>query len=53
MNLKVLTEKQKQILEELWPQWDKEESKRQITASEFMTKLNLKRNTFYKIMKEY
>jgi DNA invertase Pin-like site-specific DNA recombinase len=53
MNLNALTEKQKQILEELWPQWDKDESKRQITASEFMTNLNLKRNTFYKIIKEY
>lgn len=53
MNLKALTEKQKQILEELWPQWDKEGSQRKITALEFMTKLNLKRNTFYKIIKEY
>ena len=53
MNLHALTEKQKQILEKLWPQWAKEESKREITASEFMAKLNLKRNTFYKIIKEY
>jgi len=53
INLNALSEKQKQILKELWPQWDKEENKRKITASEFMTKLNLKRNTFYKIIKEY
>jgi predicted transcriptional regulator len=52
MNLKVITEKQKQILEELWPNGLRK-IKRGITASEFMTKLNLKRNTFYKIMKEY
>lgn len=53
IDLKTLTEKQIQSLKELWPQWDMDVSKRQITASEFMTKLNLKRNTFYKIIKEY
>lgn len=53
MNLQALTENQKQTLEELWPLWDKDKSKRKITASEFMNKLNLKRNTFYKIVKEY
>lgn len=53
MNLQTLTEKQKQTLKELWPIWDKDSRKRKITASEFMDKLNLKRNSFYKIIKEY
>ena len=53
MNFNALSEKQKQTFVELWPLWDKDNSKRKITASEFMAKLNLKRNTFYKIVKEY
>lgn len=53
MNLQALTEKQRKTLEDLWPLWDQDSSKRKITASAFMNELNLKRNTFYKIVKEY
>lgn len=44
-----LKKEQKNILQELYPKWKKKE----ITAVKFMDKLNLKRSTFYKIIREY
>ncbi|MGD8189064.1 recombinase family protein [Brevibacillus ginsengisoli] len=49
MNLDALSKEQTSILEKLYPAWKNDE----ITAVEFMGKLYLKKNTFYKIVKEY
>jgi DNA invertase Pin-like site-specific DNA recombinase len=49
MNLTALSKEQRAILEDLYPAWDKGD----VTAVEFMSRLNLKKNTFYKIIKEY
>lgn len=48
-NLNTLSPEQQKTLKTLFPQWKNSE----ITASQFMSSLNLKRNTFYKIVKEY
>ncbi|PQZ54039.1 recombinase [Bacillus sp. MYb209] len=37
------------MIEETYPKW----KKREITGAKFMELLELKKNTFYKIMKEY
>lgn len=49
MDVSTLSKDQKQTLKSLFGIWNDG----QITAVEFMSKLNLKRNTFYKIIKEY
>ena len=49
MNYSTISEKQRKLIAELYPQWKTKE----ITATAFMEKVELKRNTFYKIMKEY
>ncbi|MBV7509479.1 recombinase family protein [Bacillus sp. sid0103] len=49
MNLDSLDEKQKRILRTKYEAWKRSE----ITAVEFMNQMGLKKNTFYKIMKEY
>lgn len=49
MNLATLSKEQKSIFEKLYPAWKNDE----ITAVEFMKQLDLKKNTFYKIVKEY
>ncbi|MGW6302639.1 recombinase family protein [Peribacillus butanolivorans] len=49
ISLVSLNEKQKAILITKYESWKKNE----ITAVEFMNKMDLKKNTFYKIMKEY
>jgi DNA invertase Pin-like site-specific DNA recombinase len=49
ISLESLNEKQKAILKTKYESWKKNE----ITAVEFMNKMDLKKNTFYKIMKEY
>ncbi|MCM3724278.1 recombinase family protein [Neobacillus cucumis] len=49
ISLESLNEKQKVILKTKYESWKKNE----ITAVEFMNKMDLKKNTFYKIMKEY
>lgn len=48
-SLDSLNEKQKAILKTKYQSWKKNE----ITAVEFMNKMDLKKNSFYKIMKEY
>jgi DNA invertase Pin-like site-specific DNA recombinase len=48
-NINTLTSEQIQILQSSYPKWKDKE----ITATVFMNTLNLKRNTFYKIVKEY
>jgi DNA invertase Pin-like site-specific DNA recombinase len=48
-NLSTLSKEQRSILESVYPAWDKGD----VTAVEFMNQLNLKKNTFYKIVKEY
>ena len=49
MDLSTLSKEQKMILESFYGTWKTGE----ITAVEFMGKLGLKNNTFYKIVKEY
>lgn len=44
-----LTAEQQELFRELFPQWEAKE----ITATYFMQQVELKRNTFYKIAKEY
>ncbi|WHY79904.1 recombinase family protein [Neobacillus sp. WH10] len=48
-NLSSLSQKQLYIIEETYSRW----KKREITGVKFMELLELKKNTFYKIMKEY
>ena len=48
-NYSTISEKQRKLITELYPRWRAKE----ITAATFMEKVELKRNTFYKIMKEY
>ncbi|HDR6245368.1 recombinase family protein [Bacillus paranthracis] len=48
-NLSTLNPKQLQIIEETYPKW----KNREITGVQFMGLIELKKNTFYKIMKEY
>jgi DNA invertase Pin-like site-specific DNA recombinase len=49
MNFSALTKEQRSTFEVLYPQW----KNNQITAVEFMNRMELKKNTFYKILKEY
>lgn len=49
MDVSTLSKDQKQTLKSLFDIWNDG----QITAVEFMSRLSLKRNTFYKIIKEY
>lgn len=49
VNLDTISEEQREILEETYPKWKKKE----LTAVKFMEKVNLKRSSFYKIIKEY
>lgn len=49
LDLSTLNKEQKQILEENYPKWKSKE----ITGVEFMTLLELKKNSFYKIIGEY
>ncbi|MGM0867503.1 MAG: recombinase family protein [Bacillota bacterium] len=49
INWFTLTQKQQQIIEETYPDW----KNRSVTAVEFMELSKLKKNTFYKIIKEY
>jgi DNA invertase Pin-like site-specific DNA recombinase len=48
-NLHTLTKTQLQLMEENYPRWKAKE----ITAVEFMRRVEVKKNTFYKIIKEY
>ncbi|MBY0596846.1 recombinase family protein [Bacillus bingmayongensis] len=48
-NLSTLSPKQLLIIEETYPKW----KNREITGVKFMELLELKKNTFYKIIKEY
>ncbi|MFC3882100.1 recombinase family protein [Bacillus songklensis] len=49
VNLSTLSKKQLYIIEETYPKWKNGE----VTGVIFMEMLELKKNTFYKIMKEY
>ncbi|RXT03651.1 recombinase family protein [Ammoniphilus sp. CFH 90114] len=49
MTLDSLTKEQKRTLESLYPEW----KNGQITAVQLMNDLDLKKSTFYKIVKEY
>ncbi|MEW9183495.1 recombinase family protein [Bacillus mycoides] len=49
LNPSTLSTKQLLIVEETYPKW----KKREITSVRFMELLGLKKNTFYKILKEY
>lgn len=49
IDLSTLSKDQKKILENLYEPWDSGK----VTAVEFMEKLGLKTNTFYKIIKQY
>lgn len=49
LNYETLTKTQKELIKENYPKWKNDE----ITAVQFMNKLELKKNTFYKIIKEY
>ncbi|WFB58699.1 recombinase family protein [Paenibacillus sp. BR1-192] len=49
MNIDTLSKEQKAILESNYPKWQSKE----ITAVQFIKLLGLKKNTFYKIIKEY
>ena len=49
LNLQTLSKHQRAILEQNYVSWQNKE----ITAVEFMRMLDLKKNSFYKIMKEY
>ncbi|MED1625074.1 recombinase family protein [Bacillus pseudomycoides] len=48
-NLSTLSSKQLLIIEETYPKW----KNREITGVQFMEVLGLKKNTFYKVIKEY
>ncbi|KAB2439835.1 MULTISPECIES: recombinase family protein [Bacillus] len=48
-NLSSLSQKQLYIIEETYPKW----KDKKITGVQFMEMLDLKKNTFYKIIKEY
>ncbi|RAN66980.1 recombinase [Bacillus sp. SRB_8] len=48
-NLSTLNQKQLIIIEETYPKWKNKE----ITGVQFMALLELKKNTFYKIIREY
>ncbi|PHE15695.1 recombinase [Bacillus pseudomycoides] len=48
-NLSTLSSKQLVLIEETYPKW----KNREITGVQFMELLELKKNTFYKIIKEY
>lgn len=49
MNWSSISDKQRELIKELYPKWKSKE----ITATKFMEIVELKRNTFYKIIKEY
>lgn len=49
LNLSALNQKKLYIIEETYPKW----KNREITGVQFMKLLELKKNTFYKIIKEY
>lgn len=49
LNLSTISEQQLHIIEETYLIW----KKREISGVMFMNRLGLKKNTFYKIMKEY
>ncbi|WML25662.1 recombinase family protein [Neobacillus sp. OS1-33] len=49
LNLGTISKQQRQILEQNYPRWKNKE----ITGVEFMTLLELKKNSFYKIIGEY
>lgn len=49
MNLNTLTQGQRGILDANYKGWKNNE----LSAVEFMKKLELKKNTFYKIIREY
>lgn len=49
INYKTITKKQRELIKEYYPKWKAKD----ITAVKFMELLDLKANTFYKIMKEY
>ena len=49
MDWSSISDKQKKLIKELYPSWKAKE----ITATKFMEQVDLKRNTFYKIIKEY
>jgi DNA invertase Pin-like site-specific DNA recombinase len=49
LNLSTISKQQRQILEQNYSKWKNNE----ITGVEFMTLLELKKNSFYKIIKEY
>ncbi|PEJ83942.1 recombinase [Bacillus toyonensis] len=48
-NLSTLSSKQLFLIEETYPKW----KNREISGVKFMELLELKKNTFYKIIKEY
>lgn len=49
MNWNTISKHQQELIKELYPIWKNKE----ITATEFMERVDLKRNTFYKIIKQY
>lgn len=49
MNWSSISDKQRELIKELYPKWKSKE----ITATDFMEQVELRRNTFYKIVKEY
>lgn len=49
LNLSTLSSKQLLLIEETYPKW----KNREITGVQFMEVLDLKKNTFYKVIKEY
>lgn len=49
INLATLTDRQREILDKNYKSW----KKKQITGVDFMNRLELKKNTFYKIIKEF
>jgi DNA invertase Pin-like site-specific DNA recombinase len=49
LNLSTISKQQRQTLEQNYPKWKRKE----ITGVEFMTLLELKKNSFYKIIGEY
>jgi DNA invertase Pin-like site-specific DNA recombinase len=49
IDFETLNKQQKELIKQYYPQW----KKGQITAVRFMQALDLKRNTFYKIIKQY
>ncbi len=49
LNLRTISKQQRQILIENYPKWKSKE----ITGVQFMSSLELKKNTFYKIIGEY